>query len=160
MNLTMYDSITIDQIPKTATYAAGYVNGLWPTYASLKKMLPHATLLSVAVNATADADCLDVESGDATIADVYGWLERQHTSSTRPVIYIQASNVDRLMLTMNANGLKRGTYRLWSAHYGLGSHLCGPETCKECSTAVDGTQWTDTSGGKNLDESLLLPTFF
>jgi hypothetical protein len=161
-NLTMYDSITISSIPKTAQYAAGYVGGLWPTYSSLRKELPNATLLSVAVSPAEDAECLDVENGDATIADVYAWLIRQrHVNGiARPVIYIQAGNVDKLMLTMNANLFSRDSYRLWSAHYGQGNHVCGPATCKECSTAVDGTQWTDTADGKNLDQSSLLPTFF
>ena len=160
-NLVMYDSITINQIPKTAQYVAGYVNGLWPTYPSLQKAFPHARLLSIAVNATANADCLDVETGDASIADVYDWLNRQFKlGSKKPVIYIQASNVDKLMLTMNANGFKRSEYRLWSAHYSRGDHLCGPNTCTETRTSVDGTQWSDNALGRNLDQSTLLSNFF
>lgn len=162
-NLIMYDAIVAADIPKTALYAAGYVGGDWPTFAngSLAKQCPKATLLSIAVNATENAQCLDVETGDATIADVYTWLNRQHARGiTRPVIYIQASNVDKLMLTMNANGFKRSQYRLWSAHYEQGNHICGPSTCKETKTAVDGTQWTNASGGKNLDQSVLLANFF
>ena len=159
-NLTMYDSITINQIPKTAQYVAGYVGGYWPTYSSLRKAFPKATLLSIAVNATQNADVLDVETGDASIADVYAWINRQHARGVaRPVIYIQASNVDRLMLTMNANGFKRSSYRLWSAHY-AGNHICAPNTCGQVKTAADGTQWTDQAQGKNLDQSTLLPTFF
>jgi predicted Zn-ribbon and HTH transcriptional regulator len=46
------------------------------------------------------------------------------------------SNIDRLMLTMNANGFERSQYRLWSAHYGAGEHICGPATCKQCGYRV------------------------
>lgn len=159
-NLVMYDSIELSQIPKTAKYVAGYVGGNWPTYPSLAKAFPKATLLSVAINATENADCLDVETGDASISDVYAWLNRQHARGiTRPVIYIQASNLDKLMLTMNANGFKRAQYRLWTAHYD-GNHICSPSSCKQVKTAVDGTQWTSSSGGKDLDQSSLLPNFF
>jgi GH25 family lysozyme M1 (1,4-beta-N-acetylmuramidase) len=160
-NLVMYDSITPSSIPSTAQYIAGYVNGLWPTYAQLQKQFPHAVLLSIAVNASANAECLDVETGDATIADVYKWLNQQLTRNVvRPVIYTQVSNIDKLMLTMNANGFKRSEYRLWSAHYGRGEHVCGPNTCTQTQTPVDGTQWTDNALGRNLDQSTLLPNFF
>lgn len=160
INLVMYDAIDVALIPANAKYAAGYVNGLWPTYSQLQKKFPKATLLSIAVNATANAQCLDVETGDATIADVYSWLNRQlELKVFRPVIYIQASSVDRLMLTMNANGFKRSQYRLWSAHY-AGQHICAPDTCGQVDIAVDGTQWTDSALGKNLDQSALLPNFF
>ena len=158
--LIMYDAIDTVNIPVNAKYIAGYVNGLWPTYSKLQKQFPHATLLSVAVNASANAQCLDVETGDATIADVYLWLTRQIGLKVfRPAIYIQASNVNKLMLTMNANGFQRNQYRLWSAHY-AGQHICGPGTCGQVNVNVDGTQWTDTALGKNLDQSLLLPGFF
>jgi len=160
-NLVMYDSINVSQIPKNAQYVAGYVGGYWPTYSTLQKEFPHATILSIAINSSENAECLDVETGDATIADVYAWLNRQMARKVvRPVIYTQASNLDRLMLTMNANGFKRSQYRLWSAHYGRGDHLCGPNTCTETQTSVDGTQWTDMALGKNLDQSTLLPNFF
>ena len=65
------------------------------------------------------------------------------------------SNVDRLMLTMNANGFKRSQYRLWSAHYGAGEHVCGPSTCKLTRTACDWTQFTNRPLNSSLDESTL-----
>jgi hypothetical protein len=53
-------------IPKTAEAVAGYVGGHWPTYNQLVKDFPHAHKLSIAVFASEDADCLDIEKGDAT----------------------------------------------------------------------------------------------
>jgi hypothetical protein len=159
MTIIMYDSIDPAQIPPAAEAVAGYVNGHWPTYPALVTRWPHAEHLSITVTSSAEADCLDVESGDASISQVYGWLRRQ--SVYRPVIYTQASNVAALAQTMTANGIKRGDYRLWSAHYNGTAHICAPDTCGYPGViACDGTQWTSHSGGKNLDESELVPDFF
>jgi hypothetical protein len=54
----------------------------------------------------------------------------------------------------------RAAVRLWSAHYGLGEHICGPNSCGQLSIDADGTQWTSTAMGRNLDQSLLRTDFF
>src|SRR6202012_751642 len=95
-DLVMYDAVTVASIPKTAQYAAGYVGGNWPTYAngSVAKQCPKATLLSIAVNSSENAECLDVENGDATVADVAPWIKKQLTAGiTKPVIYASISNM-------------------------------------------------------------------
>jgi hypothetical protein len=56
--------------------------------------------------------------------------------------------------------IARSSVRLWSAHYGLGEHICGPSSCGALSTEADGTQWTSSALGRVLDESELLATFF
>ena len=56
------------------------------------------------------------------------------------------------MLTMVANGFTRAQYRLWSAHYGAGEHICGPATCRQCGTACDWTQFTNRALNSSLDE--------
>jgi hypothetical protein len=161
MTMTMYDSIDITQIPADAQAAAGYVGGNWPTFAALAKWLPHAHLLSIAVNSGEDAQCLDDEPGDASNADVYTWFTRQLARGVwRPVLYTSVSNIDGLVATMTANGFSRGEYRLWSAHYTYQPHICGPATCRQTRYPCDGTQFTDRSGGKNLDQSVLLDSFF
>jgi peptidoglycan hydrolase-like protein with peptidoglycan-binding domain len=67
---------------------------------------------------------------------------------------------------LRAAGIALSKVRLWSAHYGLGEHICGPSTCaegKRLGVAMDGTQWTDSASGANhslIDASLLLSSFF
>lgn len=159
--ITMFDSIDIAALPAGAPAYAGYVNGAWPTFSTLLRVFPGAHLLDIAVTADADATCLDVEKGDATNADVYGWFTRQQARKAwRPVLYTSASNVDSLAATMTANGFPRTSYRLWSAHYGAGEHICGPAACKLTRYACDGTQWTDNALGRNLDQSVLASDFF
>lgn len=157
----MYDSITVSQLPATAQAYAGYVGGNWPTFATLEAKFPHALLLSIAVNSSEDAMCIDVEKGDATNADVYSWFVRQQRRRVwRPALYTSVSNVDALVRTMTANGFSRAEYRLWSAHYGTGQHICGPQTCKQTAYPCDGTQFTSAALGRNLDQSILLDSFF
>jgi hypothetical protein len=156
----MFDSIDISQLPAGAPAYAGYVNGRWPTFALLLQKFPRAHLLDIAVNSGADATCLDVETGDATNADIYTWFVRQQARKVwRPVVYTSVSNADALVAVMTANGFNRAEYRLWSAHYS-GEHICGPATCKLTRFPCDGTQWTDKALGRNLDQSVLSDTFF
>jgi hypothetical protein len=157
----MFDSINLSQIPAEAVAAAGYANGSWATWPALQQRLPHAHLLSITVSAAADADCLDVEKGDATPGQATGWLKRQAARKAyRPVIYANASTMPGLLSALAASGISRSSVRLWSAHYD-GPHICGPATCRYPGVpACDGTQWTPNALGRNLDESLLLDDFF
>jgi hypothetical protein len=157
----MFDSIDLAQIPAEAAAAAGYINGSWATWPTLKERLPHAHLLSITVSASADADCLDVEKGDATPGQATGWIKRQVARGVhRPVIYANASTMPGVLQALTASGISRSSVRLWSAHYD-GPHICGPASCRYPGVpACDGTQWTSSALGRNLDESLLLDDFF
>lgn len=159
----MYDDVTLGLLPSGPFAYAGYVNGTFENFAALKQRFPGAVLLDIAVSANTNATCLDVENGDATIAQIFSWFKAQLARGVfRPVIYTSAGNLGHLHATMQANGFARGTYRVWSAHYGSGMHICGPTTCGFTvgGGSADGTQWTDVALGRSLDESLLLPNFF
>jgi hypothetical protein len=161
MSLVMYDSIHPDTLPGGAAAYAGYVDGMWQTFPVLQQRFRGAHLLSIAVFASGDADCLDVETGDAAIGDIFGWFKRQQARGTwRPAVYSSAVNMDHVVATMTANGFARGSYRLWSAHYAAGMHVCGPATCRLTGTPCDGTQWTSAAFGRSLDESVLNDNFF
>ena len=58
--LAMFDSVTIDQIPADAQAVAGYVNGDFVTAPELLARFPHGRVLTIAVSAGADAECLDI----------------------------------------------------------------------------------------------------
>lgn len=174
-NLTMLDSISEAELAWAITAGqkpdvlSGYVAGNWPDFpqiAALAAQHPGMRALSISPFASVDADCLDVETGDAAIPDVYGWFTRQQARQLwRPVIYTSADNVNALVATMTANGFTRSSYRIWSAHYTGTAHICGPATCAYTNTrgvitACDGTQWADKDAGHNIDQSLLSPDFF
>ena len=155
----MYDSVTTGQIPQSAPAVAGYVGGNWPTYSGLEQRWPHAKHLSIAVNAGEDAECLDVENGDATPADCPGWYHRQIARGVvKPVFYCSAGVAASVIDTLIVAGIPRDRYRLWTAHYTFVAHLCGPKC--GVPTDADATQWTDRAAGRNLDESLCTDGFF
>lgn len=160
-DIIMFDAIDLAQIPVGPAAAAGYVDGKWQTFPELAARYPNARLLSIAVSAEHDADCLDVETGDATPADVPGWYARQRARGTeRPCIYASASVMEASVIPLVRSGaIARPLVRLWSAHYS-GVHICSASSCGAVSIPVDGTQWTDRAWGRPLDESLLLADFF
>lgn len=161
----MLDSVTVANLPAGADAYAGYIDGGFQTFHLLKRLFPAARLLSIAVFASGDAECLDIENGDATPAQAPSWVRRQHARGiTRPVLYANAATMPAVVDALG--GIPRASYRLWSAHYdsGHGAHICGPATCAFPRVpACDGTQWRDNApgaGGSKVDESLLRPDFF
>ncbi len=163
--ITCFDTIENDQFPPGAAAYAGYVDGgigNQPNYSYVVSAFPRARHLSVALFAADDADALDVESGASGPPDIPAWHARQVARGiSRPVIYASVSTMESAVLPIVA-GLPGGrdSARLWTAHYGLGEHICGPATCNALSTDADGTQWTSNALGRVLDQSLLRAGFF
>jgi hypothetical protein len=161
MTITMYDADQNSQFPKGAAAYAAYVDGRiadQPNYGWIVANFPAAHHMSISVLDNS-ADCLDIENGAATVEDAPAWYAKQKAlGATRPVFYCSASMMGSLLVQVHA--IPRADYRLWSAHYGAGEHICGPHTCGEVSVDVDGTQWADHVGNLNADQSLLNDDFF
>ena len=162
MSLVMYDSVDPGQIPADAQFLAGYIDGAYANSAELADRFPRARLLTIAVFAQHDAECLDIETGDATPGQAPGWYARQRARGiTRPCLYASASVMGAAVIpAISAAGIRRGTVRLWSAHYTGTPHICGPSSCGLTSIEMDGTQWTSRALGRTLDQSLLADGFF
>jgi hypothetical protein len=159
--VTMYDSIDVAQIPADAQAVAGYVNGRWPTWTQVVKQFPTADKLSIDVNGTAYADCLDVEKGDANPTQVPGWVKRQWGhGAKRPAVYGSLSEWPQIELALQDAGIKRSEIRVWTAHYTGREHRCSAACGFGFTGVADATQWTDKALGRNLDASLCSPTFF
>lgn len=157
----MYDAIEIGQIPAGPPAVAGYVDGRWPTAAALEARFPHAHLLTIATNPEHDADCLDIETGDAVPADAPGWLRRQQARGIqRPCLYASVSLMQSAVRPeLTEAGIARAAVRIWTAHYS-GLHICGASSCGELGFDADGTQWSDQAFGRDLDQSALVASFF
>jgi hypothetical protein len=161
----MYDTAQNDQFPPGAQAYAAYVDGSignQPNFAFIVNTFPKAQHLSIALFPGDNADALDVEPGAAAPSDVPGWYSRQKQRGIqRPCVYASASTMaGDILPTLTQANIARGNVRLWSAHYGLGEHICGPASCGAVPIEVDGTQWTSSALGRNLDQSLLLDNFF
>lgn len=153
--LTMYDSVDGTRvIPPNPQAVAGYVGGSWPNYDALVSAYPHAHHLSIAVNSDEVARCLDVENGDATPSDIPLWLRTK--AQPYPVLYAPAGTMQAVIdaaHTVPLDKIPGGQVFYWSAHVGRGKHICSPSVCGY--PHVNGTQWTWTALGRNLDQSLL-----
>lgn len=163
----MFDDTSVELIPRTARAVAGYVNGSYTTYPQILRDFPHALHVSIAVTSHVAAECLDVETGDATNGDSVGWFhayktaaDHNHKPNRKPIFYTSASNADTLAAALALAGRPRGSYVLWTAHYGDGKHVCGPHTCGLTRHEADATQWTSSSHSRSLDESLCKPSFW
>jgi hypothetical protein len=166
VTVTMFDSTDISQLPSGSPAYAGYVDGAYANAAEIRAKFPQARVLGIAVFPWDDGDCLDVEATDATVGQAPAWVKRQHARGlARPAVYASASVMPSLWLALSGAGIARAAVRLWSAHY-TGSHICGPATCAfrdaqgRVVPACDGTQFTDTALGRNLDQSVLADDFF
>lgn len=164
--IVMYDDVAVGLIPLLARAIAGYVDGIYGTWAYIVAHFPKAKKVSIATSASHLADILDVEKGDARIDQVPAWLNRAHSlwkprkdGPSKPGVYTSESNLEALVSTLQGAGIPRSSYLLWSAHYGAGEHICGPDTCGS-KVKADATQFTDKAQGKSLDESLCEPWFF
>lgn len=157
----MFDDVNLALIPKNAEAVAGYVNGRYNTWEAVLKDFPHAKHLSIAVTASADADCLDVEQGDAVAPQVPEWVVRQKKRGVqKPVVYTSVSNVNFVLRELEKAGIKRSAIKLWTAHYTDKAHLCSSKCGFGFTGKADATQWTNKALNKSLDESLLSADFF
>lgn len=156
--LTMYDAIDVSQIPANPQAVAGYVGGFWPDYSTEVKKFPSAYHLSIAVSASEDADCLDIENGDAVPSQAPAWVRRQLGRGVyRPVLYASLSVMPTVVATLESSGIQRSEVRLWVAHYIYNRTNAIAEITR---LHYDGEQWNDHALSRNLDESVLVSNFF
>lgn len=166
MTLAMPDSINPAALPPGYPAYLGYADGLWPTAAELRAKFPAAQIVSLTVNgSTLDATGCDIESGDLTPSSGAHWAARKLAAapSSRPVLYASVGTMPEVISQCDLAGVSRASVRLLSAHYGYGEHICGPRTCGQINTDMDGTQWTDQFagvGGELIDMSELHDAFF
>jgi hypothetical protein len=157
---TMFDSVTVPEIPANAEAVAGYVDGKYRTYPELVVKFPHADKLSIAVESSSKARCLDVEPGDATNAQAAAWVKQQHAiGARRPILYSSVSNWPALQAALKKAGVGRGLpglrkYRRWTAHYTGHPHRCSRKCWPGFTGRAAATQYTDKADGRNLDASL------
>lgn len=113
----MYDSVTVGNLPVNAdNLYAGYVGGLYPTLIPIMQRFPHARVISIAVNASQSAQVLDVETGDATAAEVPDWLNRMRAQSRKNVtVYTSRSNIDAVLAACDAAKVARPL--IWAADW-------------------------------------------
>jgi hypothetical protein len=159
----------VEPLSAGAYAIAGYVNGSfqnWPAIvAKYGKSGKYLLSIDTQGNASAGAQCLDIERFDATIGQAAAWVKATAAAGKAardlrwyPKVYTSASNAAALVKALSDAGIKRDEYMLWSAHYTGTAHICGPKSCGY--PQADATQWTSTFHGASLDASLCYGYFF
>lgn len=148
----MLDSVDVDQIPTDAEAAAGYVNGAFANYSQIVLRTPHAHHLSISVRASGDAECLDVETGDATPSEAPAWVRRRLARGVHtPVIYANASTMPAVRAALNGAGLHRSDYSLWVADF---------DGIAVVPAGFDAKQYEEHKANPHADFSICLEEFF
>lgn len=148
-NVTMYDAVTVTNIPQAEdVIVAGYATGIYANISQMMVRFPVAPILTIDVTGTGKAQCLDVESGDATVSQIDPWLSNYALTGpvfSRPVVYMSLDYAKASFPTAPPEGCW-----LWTAHYTGVEHYCGP-ACGLAYTA-DATQYSSTA---TLDTSVV-----
>ena len=107
----MYDSTNPFDIPRTAHAVAGYVDGLYAWSQAGWDYHGAPLKVRIAVNpATMNAHVLDVEQGDATIAQAVAWVKAQRALGKTPALYMSRGIVPAAEAAFRAAGM---AYPLW-----------------------------------------------
>ena len=163
----MFDAVAVAAIPTDAKAVGCYVGpSVFTCDAVAKRCLKARRVkISQAGMSKTPADVVDIETGDATIGTGTQWLKRKLAGEPMggeagkvPKVYTSASTLKAFIAYAAAHGVPRSKYRIWSAHYGSGEHICGPDTCG--FPQADATQWTDKALGRDLDQSKLKSSFW
>jgi hypothetical protein len=113
---TMYDGITVSNLPAGAPLYAGYVDGLYANVSELRRRFPGTVVVPIAVFAhTDDGLVLDVETGDATPAQAPGWVVMRRHHGVDPTVYCNSSTWASVRAAFAAAGVPEPHY--WIAQY-------------------------------------------
>lgn len=153
--LTMYDSVTVTDIPKEPAAVAAYINGIYKNIDEVRARFPRARILTISVTGWGVADCYDIEHGDYKASDVERLYHIAHDAGVwRPCFYAQLSGVmPQVKDALNGivPSISREDVRLWVAYY---------NGMPDLPVTYDAHQFTDHALGRNLDESICSDTFF
>jgi hypothetical protein len=113
---TMYDAVTVNNIPPGATMVAGYVDGIYANMPAMAARFPNAVHVPIAVRAsTNDGLVLDVEQGDATPAQSVGWVVMRRAAGVDPSVYCNTSTWPAVKAAFATAGVTPPHY--WVAQY-------------------------------------------
>jgi hypothetical protein len=143
MTRTMYDAVTVANLPASATMVAGYVDGRYANLTAMRKRFPKATIVEIAVSHTSRGMVLDVETGDATPAEAVTWCTKTMAdkSNTELTIYCNTSTWPAVKAAFKSAGVTLPQW--WEAHY---------DKVKKLSVGSIAKQYTD---GAKYDTSIV-----
>lgn len=122
--LTMFDAVTVDNIPVTARYVALYADGQFNNLAAGRAHCPHAEVLTITVIPANTGECCDCEVGDLTVAQAETWVvERLAAGVYRPCVYADADRWENQGLASALAGYGSRIRRWVAAYPGTGANV-------------------------------------
>lgn len=116
MTRTMYDAVTVSDVPATATLIAGYGDGYYQNVDAFKARFPHATVVEITVRPADNlGQVLDVENGDATPLQAPAWVAKRRQAGVDPSVYCNSSTWPQVRAEFAAQGVAEPHY--WVAQY-------------------------------------------
>ena len=140
---TMYDAVTLSNIPAHPFAVAGYISGSWPTWFQLAGDFPAAHRVSIAIHLGERAMCGDFEPGDMAPSQAGEWAKQDAGFGT-PCEYGDLSNMPAIKASDAASfgSNWRAHVLLWLAWYRKIPGLV---------SGYDAVQYDDMCRGLNLD---------
>lgn len=154
----MADSVNPAGLPPGMDAYLGYVNGHWPDYAAIAQAHGDVPVYGLTVFPGAWGDGDDAEPGNMSVAQAVADTKLELVRGvSRPIKYCPLSWAQAMVASHYQAGISRTSYRLLTAHYGAGQHICTPACGYGFTGYADGTQWIDHNDV--WDESLLRVDF-
>lgn len=113
---TMYDAVTLSNVPSGAAMVACYADGTYQNEAEARSRFPHAVIVTIAVRASFNGgQVLDVETGDASPDEAPGWVVMRRAAGADPTVYCNTSTWPAVKAAFAAAGVAPPHY--WVAQY-------------------------------------------
>lgn len=150
---TMFDAVTLSNVPRNPFAVAGYIAGNWPTWFSLAGDFPGAHRVSIAIHLGEHAMCGDFEPGDMDASQAGEWAKDDIAAGFKtPCEYGDLSNMPEIKASLAAalGSRWRAESLLWLAWYTDRPGL---------TPGYDADQYTDHALGLSLDENTVTLNF-
>lgn len=119
----MYDAVNPNNVPTNAVMVAGYVDGRYAWKPADWARFPSAVKVFIAVFPSTNAgQVLDCEAGDATPAQVAGWLTMRRRAGVDPTVYCSLAAWPAVEDAVNASHVAQPHWWI-AAHPGNGPNL-------------------------------------
>ncbi|GAA2813903.1 hypothetical protein GCM10010441_43290 [Kitasatospora paracochleata] len=116
MSRTMYDAVTVANIPSEAEMVAGYVDGKFANMTEMSARFPQAVHVPIAVFPSTNAGVvLDVEPGDARPDQAPGWVQMRRSAGVDPTVYCDSSRWPTVRAAFDSVGVAQPHY--WIADF-------------------------------------------
>lgn len=153
---TAYDSVNADAIPTTAPIVMGYVPPSGYAWSAANwARFPNSLRVHITPSASVygpGVHMLDQEPGDASVAQVPGWVTNSRNAGQEPTVYCDAADWGPVQAAINAAGIRHPAYFI-AAYPGTGANLPNLNGI----TAIGHQYANSTTSGGDYDLSVVAP---